>query len=763
MSVRLFDLYGIRNSAIAVDLPPPIITSIDDGNQQLTVHFTYDDSVYPITDVEYSLDEEGWISSEMSTSPVVISGLTNGQTYSVRVRIVSGTNLSEPSNSANGTPATVPEAPTITSINSGNQEIFVNFLLGFNGGSPVTDIEYRLDGGSWQAGGTTTSPLVIGDQPNQEEMTDIEIRTTNSVGPSPASNIIQGRAAKRLDLERYFTLDTDLFSAIDNLTFSTVEVGNQVVLHHMNRTTDTPYESWERLPSGSGINDPKAAWTRGITGSLMIDHQGNLRLYYNLIFPYTDDQDEAQNKRALAVMRSTNNGTSWDKIITNGRPDLVDNATESNMINFPAPSGVGKNDVDSVKIIYDASSEKYIALSLWYSLGSEYFISISDDGLTGWSTPQSVITNVPGDDNPGSLFFDENSNEWVIAFRGRGRSSGQFQNWPTPYYLTRWLGMATAATYDGPYSILTDNGNHIIVDPANVYDYGSEADQVSFWELVDTQKGCANGSEHYEPISEEESKVRTDFQTTPVIFYAGQYFVIPSAYFRNDERALYRRPDRTDGPTYPVWGHSRTKTGLSPQHSGQVEGAWKFPDMNRPAVNLSPYLRVDTNQCNLSNGANEVGRVSPGCGFVVHNNGSTDRIIVGVIVANTLEEQRQLNVNTDLDAEWTIAIHHIERDRFAKLVAGGIEGSWQTSRLNIPYGTTGLYLNSEGTILVEILNSITGTPISGFTKSDSEIITQNGLNNEVTWSSHLIDELEGQNCRLRIYVTNGAVYSFRFD
>lgn len=58
-----------------------------------------------------------------------------------------------------------------------------------NNGSTITDIEYRLDGGSWVSSGGTTS-FTIGGLTNDQEY-DVELRAVNAIGAGPASDAKQ--------------------------------------------------------------------------------------------------------------------------------------------------------------------------------------------------------------------------------------------------------------------------------------------------------------------------------------------------------------------------------------------------------------------------------------------------------------------------------------------------------------------------------------------------------------------------------------------
>jgi hypothetical protein len=85
-------------------------------------------------------------------------------------------------------PATVPSAPTITTITGANTRLTVNFTSGSTGGSPITDYEYSSDNGStWTSSAQTTSPVVISGLTNGT-LYNVKLRAINSVGTSTESS-----------------------------------------------------------------------------------------------------------------------------------------------------------------------------------------------------------------------------------------------------------------------------------------------------------------------------------------------------------------------------------------------------------------------------------------------------------------------------------------------------------------------------------------------------------------------------------------------
>lgn len=627
-------------------------------------------------------------------------------------------------------------------------------LFGADGGAPISDVQFQLNGGVWESGMTTTSPLVITGQPNQSEFTEIRIRSVNSVGVSNSSNMVEGRATKRLRLERYFALDTDLFSNVQNLTFGMRDATDETVIHSANIDTNTPNETWERIPGQHyGFNAG--------TGGIMVDHEGHLRCYYEMRFPDNGWPNGGDLKHAVAVQRSMDGGNTWNYIRDNLYSELISDP-DSNLIDIPAPPGGSVGGIETPTIWYDPNpsiptNERYKALFKWNGSDSTY-IAISSDGLT-FSNTAEVFTEVQGDDIPGSLFFDTNKNEWKIVGRGRGRggSSAPGSGPPKNYEDTRWIYVATASSYDGPYSVQT-----FVIDPAIIYNYNDEADFTSFWSSF--TDACGNG---WEPANPQDARIRPDLYLGTVKFYHGQYISLFPTFFRDDNRVPQdpNQLDRTTGPIYPIWGHSRIVDEYGLTYNGVqgatgVEGGWKFPDDDFPAVDLTPYSRSDGDSCSTSDGVSEVGQVYSGFSFDVMN----EKMFLAVGTANLNHYDI---VNTNLADTREIGIHQLTEDRFARLIAGGTEGSWRTSRLNIPSGTTKLIVNADvsgtGSLKIEILNSITGDPIDGFTKSDSNSLTGDSIDHEATWASNEMSELEGQNCRLKFYIENGEIYSYRFE
>jgi len=188
-------------------VPPsaPTITVITPGNGSLSVAFTAPTSNggAAITNYEYSSDNGGTftaVSPASTTSPIAISGLTNGTTYTVVIRAVNSAGSGDSSSPVTGTPAaaaTIPGPPMITGITPGNGTLSVDFSAGATGNAVITNYKYSTDGGSTFTAvspAATSSPIVISGLANGTTYT-VKILAVNSVGDGTPSSGMSGTPA----------------------------------------------------------------------------------------------------------------------------------------------------------------------------------------------------------------------------------------------------------------------------------------------------------------------------------------------------------------------------------------------------------------------------------------------------------------------------------------------------------------------------------------------------------------------------------------
>jgi hypothetical protein len=100
-----------------------------------------------------------------------------------------------PPNLYNFTPTpspTAPSAPMLYQLIATNENLILNFTLGSDGGSAITDIEYSTNNGvTWVSSGETSSPFAVTGLTNGTTY-QVAVRAKNVAGTSASSNVIPG-------------------------------------------------------------------------------------------------------------------------------------------------------------------------------------------------------------------------------------------------------------------------------------------------------------------------------------------------------------------------------------------------------------------------------------------------------------------------------------------------------------------------------------------------------------------------------------------
>ena len=171
----------------------PTIGVVTTGDSQATVNFTAPTfnggtaiSSYQVVDAGHGVN----FSCPGTTSPCVVTGLTNGTTYDLTIVATNAVGDSAASSAVSVTPATVPDAPAIADLRVRGAAAVVTFGAPVGtGGAAIVGYEYRTGNGAWRSLPTTGSGpytgTITGLTPGASYT--ITLRAVNNAGGGPAS------------------------------------------------------------------------------------------------------------------------------------------------------------------------------------------------------------------------------------------------------------------------------------------------------------------------------------------------------------------------------------------------------------------------------------------------------------------------------------------------------------------------------------------------------------------------------------------------
>ncbi len=193
----------------------------------------------------------------------------------------------------------------------------------------------------------------------------------------------------------YLACDRSLHKRLENLSLVIGQARHQCVIW---RQFDEPWEEEHGLRLGS-------------MGSVIRDHQGRYRMYYELMV--------SNEKRATAVAFS-DDGVHWTKPGLNLAPAIVDDPA-SNLIRVdPPPDEIGRGLLDGkwyrgAHAFYDphavSPQQRY---KLMWREGHDMYVASSEDGLHFVTHGRAVQYFA---DTTASCFFDPLRDEYVIYGR----------------------------------------------------------------------------------------------------------------------------------------------------------------------------------------------------------------------------------------------------------------------------------------------------------------------------------------------------------
>ena len=177
----------------------PTIGTATGGNAQATVGFTPPSNnggstitSYTVTATDSTTPAHGGQTQSGSSSPITVTGLTNGDSYTFKVTATNAVGTGAASAASNAVvPLTVPDAPVIGTATGGNTEASVSFSPpDTSGGATITSYTVTAADSTNPPGGQTqsgsTSPITVSGLTNGDSYT-FTVTATNSVGTGAAS------------------------------------------------------------------------------------------------------------------------------------------------------------------------------------------------------------------------------------------------------------------------------------------------------------------------------------------------------------------------------------------------------------------------------------------------------------------------------------------------------------------------------------------------------------------------------------------------
>jgi hypothetical protein len=227
------------NPIINLIIPgPPSILNATIGNEEVIIFFSTGlnlDSY--ISDYLYSIDGINYVSSGSNSSPIKITGLTNGVTYNITLKAVNANNsTSNASNTISVIPNNLPpNPPTILNASIGNEEAFIYFRSGLNSGSPITDYLYSIDGIDYISSGSISSPIKISGLTNGITY-NITLKAVNAIGSSIPSNSDSVTPNNSFPLAPVLTGVT--FKTTDTMTITFTQASNGITITNYKYSID---------------------------------------------------------------------------------------------------------------------------------------------------------------------------------------------------------------------------------------------------------------------------------------------------------------------------------------------------------------------------------------------------------------------------------------------------------------------------------------------------------------------------------------------
>ena len=202
---------------------PPTILTASIGNGETVITFTAGVNLGPsITNYLYSIDGNNYVSSGLTSSPIRISGLTNGVTYNITLKAVNANGRSSASNSVSVTPSNSgPLAPVLTDVTFKTTDSMTITFTQASNGITITNYKYSIDGGNNYTAFSPVdiiSPVTISGLSSNTTY-NISLKAISAVGESASSNTITESTYANVNYVTFTDVGSSTWTAPEGVTF----------------------------------------------------------------------------------------------------------------------------------------------------------------------------------------------------------------------------------------------------------------------------------------------------------------------------------------------------------------------------------------------------------------------------------------------------------------------------------------------------------------------------------------------------------------
>jgi hypothetical protein len=336
------------------DAPTAVVATR--GNTQLSVAFSAPafNGGLDITTYQYALSTDSYAtwttrSTGTTASPLVITGLTNGTSYQVKLRAVNALGAGAASDASTAvTPATIPGTPTSPSISSGSQSISVSWVAPSDGGDPplTYTVETQKNSEAYVNRGTQTSPYTLSGLDNGATYR-ARITANNTVGSSATPAVTGDTVPSAVPSAPGFSSAS---SGNGTYTFNwTAPANNGAAITSYTVTITTANQT----ALGTSVTDTPANFTSG--GNLTYTFSGlsNGSSYRAKVI--------ATNVRGNSAETDSGAGGAQIPSTTPGAPTITSSSSgdQSYTVNWSAPASDGGAAYTYTVQITDANQENW--------------------------------------------------------------------------------------------------------------------------------------------------------------------------------------------------------------------------------------------------------------------------------------------------------------------------------------------------------------------------------------------------------------------